>query len=169
MFEIEDRDGTLSNFRTSKSAWLRDQEDPLIRRVSQKASQIANLTLETVEELQVVNYGIGGHYEPHYDFARKDEKAAFDASAGNRIATALFYMSDVEAGGATVFTQLGIKLWPKKGSLALWYNLEKNGEGDYTTRHAGCPVLTGSKWVSNKWFHERGQEFARPCSLTPEE
>jgi hypothetical protein len=35
------------------------------------------------------------------------------------------------------------------------------------TRHAGCPVLTGNKWVSNKWIHERGQEFRRPCALKP--
>lgn len=26
--------------------------------------------MSTAEELQVVNYGIGGHYEPHFDFAR---------------------------------------------------------------------------------------------------
>ncbi len=26
--------------------------------------------MDTAEELQVVNYGIGGHYEPHFDFAR---------------------------------------------------------------------------------------------------
>jgi len=156
-------------YRVSKSAWLRDEEDPLIRRASQKARIVANLTLDTAEELQVVNYGIGGHYEPHYDFARKREVESFENWRGNRIATALFYMSDVEAGGATVFTQLGVKLWPTKGSLALWYNLERSGEGAYRTRHAGCPVLTGSKWVSNKWFHERGQEFIRPCSLNPEE
>lgn len=55
--------------------------------------------------------------------------------------------------------------------------------GDYNTRHAGktwarffsdstvlgwclaCPVLIGNKWVANKWIHERGQEFRRPCSL----
>lgn len=31
---------------------------------------MTGLNQETSEELQVVNYGIGGHYEPHYDFAR---------------------------------------------------------------------------------------------------
>ena len=28
----------------------------------------------------------------------------------------------------------------------MWHNLMKSGEGDYSTRHAGCPVLTGNKW-----------------------
>lgn len=76
-------------------------------------------------------------------------------------------MSDVEAGGATVFTQLGITVWPKKNSAAFWYNLHKSGDGDLLTRHAACPVLLGSKWVSNKWIHERGQEFRKKCGASP--
>ena len=35
------------------------------------------------------------------------------------------------------------------------------------TRHAACPVLAGTKWVSNLWIHERGQEFTRSCSTDP--
>lgn len=97
---------------------------------------------------------------------QKEEVNAFqDLNWGNRIATWLFYMSDVEAGGATVFPVLNVSLWPKKGSAAFWYNLIPNGDGNENTRHAACPVLTGSKWVSNKWIHEYGQEFRRPCAL----
>ena len=51
--------------------------------------------METSEELQVSNYGIGGHYEPHFDFARREEKNAFTSlGTGNRIATWLFYVSE---------------------------------------------------------------------------
>ena len=153
-------------YRISKSAWLKDHEHKLIERISQRSAKMSNLTLETVEELQVVNYGIGGHYEPHYDFARKREAGGFEEWRGNRIATVIYYMSDVEAGGFTVFPEIGVKLKPTKGSCAVWYNLLESGEGDYLTRHAACPVLVGNKWACNKWFHERGQEFVRPCGLT---
>ncbi len=42
-----------SHYRISKSAWLQDHEDALVDRISQRSGAIANLTLETVEELQV--------------------------------------------------------------------------------------------------------------------
>lgn len=158
---------TTANYRVSKSAWLEGEDDPVIERVNQRIQDITGLTVDTAELLQVANYGVGGQYEPHYDFSRKDEPDAFKRlGTGNRLATFLNYMSDVEAGGATVFPDFGAAIWPRKGTAVFWYNLFKSGEGDYRTRHAACPVLVGSKWVSNKWIHERGQEFRRPCGLT---
>ncbi|XP_017276829.1 prolyl 4-hydroxylase subunit alpha-2 isoform X2 [Kryptolebias marmoratus] len=156
---------TTANYRVSKSAWLEGEEDAIIERVNQRIEDITGLTVETAELLQVANYGVGGQYEPHFDFSRRP----FDSNLktdGNRLATFLNYMSDVAAGGATVFPDFGAAIWPRKGTAVFWYNLFRSGEGDYRTRHAACPVLVGSKWVSNKWIHERGQEFRRPCGLT---
>ncbi|XP_043077179.1 prolyl 4-hydroxylase subunit alpha-2-like isoform X6 [Puntigrus tetrazona] len=178
---------TVAHYRVSKSAWLEGEDDPVIERVNQRIEDVTGLSVDTAELLQVANYGVGGQYEPHYDFSRrpfdsnlkvygnrlatylnyKDEPDAFKSlGTGNRVATFLNYMSDVEAGGATVFPDFGAAIWPRKGTAVFWYNLFKSGEGDYRTRHAACPVLVGSKWVSNKWIHERGQEFRRPCGLT---
>uniref|UniRef100_A0A8P4GBL4 procollagen-proline 4-dioxygenase n=2 Tax=Dicentrarchus labrax TaxID=13489 RepID=A0A8P4GBL4_DICLA len=157
---------TTAHYRVSKSAWLGAFEHPVVDKINQRIEDITGLDVTTAEDLQVANYGVGGQYEPHFDFGRKDEPDAFEElGTGNRIATWLLYMSDVQAGGATVFTDVGAAVWPKKGTAVFWYNLYPSGEGDYRTRHAACPVLVGNKWVSNKWIHERGQEFRRRCSL----
>ncbi|XP_054655294.1 prolyl 4-hydroxylase subunit alpha-1-like isoform X2 [Dunckerocampus dactyliophorus] len=157
---------TTAQYRVSKSAWLTGYEDPVIETINQRIEDLTGLEMDTAEELQVANYGVGGQYEPHFDFGRKDEPDAFkELGTGNRIATWLFYMSDVSAGGATVFPDVGASVRPLKGTAVFWYNLFPSGEGDYSTRHAACPVLVGNKWVSNKWIHERGQEWRRPCGL----
>lgn len=59
-----------AQYRISKSAWLKEHEDKHIADVCQRVSDMTRLSVVTAEELQVVNYGIGGHYEPHFDFAR---------------------------------------------------------------------------------------------------
>ena len=41
-----------------------------------------------------------------------------------------------------------------QGTAAFWFNLLKSGESDARTRHAGCPVIVGSKW---------GEEFNLFC------
>uniref|UniRef100_A0A669BML3 Prolyl 4-hydroxylase subunit alpha-1 n=1 Tax=Oreochromis niloticus TaxID=8128 RepID=A0A669BML3_ORENI len=159
-----------ASYRISKSAWLTEYDDPMIEKINDRIEGVTGLEMDTAEELQVANYGVGGQYEPHFDFGRKDEPDAFkELGTGNRIATWLFYMSDVSAGGATVFPDVGAAVWPQKGTAVFWYNLFASGEGDYSTRHAACPVLVGNKWVSNKWIHERGQEWRRPCGLSESE
>ena len=40
----------------------------------------------------------------------------------------------------------------RKGDLAFWYNIDRNLNVDYLTFHGGCPVLVGSKWITNKWI-----------------
>uniref|UniRef100_A0A914EE63 procollagen-proline 4-dioxygenase n=1 Tax=Acrobeloides nanus TaxID=290746 RepID=A0A914EE63_9BILA len=144
--------------------WLKETEHEVIARINNRLDYMTNLDMDTAEALQVANYGIGGHYEPHYDFTQDDEPAFKN---GNRIATVLLYISQPELGAATVFTELKLTNWPKKNDALFWYNLLRSGEGDLRTLHAACPVLLGDKWVSNKWIHEKSQEFRRPCGLKP--
>lgn len=49
-------------------------------------------------------------------------------------------------GGATAFPYLNTRAQARKGTALFWHNLYKDGEGNYLTRHAACPVLLGNKW-----------------------
>ena len=50
---------------------------------------------DATEPIQVVNYGTGGHYEPHVDYFGP----MVDAYQGDRVATMLYYLSDDIVGG----------------------------------------------------------------------
>jgi len=63
----------IANYRISKSSWLEESEHDHLAHVGRRTELMTGLTIKTAESLQVVNYGIGGHYEPHFDFARVSE------------------------------------------------------------------------------------------------
>jgi prolyl 4-hydroxylase len=58
---------------------------------------MTGLTTKTAELLQVQNYGIGGHYNPHWDhqIKRFTFYGVKRVDTGNRIATVLFYVSSI--------------------------------------------------------------------------
>ncbi|RLW03279.1 hypothetical protein DV515_00006676 [Chloebia gouldiae] len=79
------------------------------------------------------------------------------------------WLSAVEAGGSTTFIYANFSVPLVKNAALFWWNLRRNGNGDGDILHAGCPILVEDKWVANKWIHEHGQEFQRPCSADPED
>ena len=89
----------LGLVRIAKTAWLREEEHEHVGHVYTRTNQLTGLNMETSEELQVSNYGIGGHYEPHFDFS--PEKNAFS------------YMGAGKSVDITIVTR----------SLALTFNL----------------------------------------------
>ena len=59
---------SVSNIRTSKSAWLPDNTDKVTKRVNTRITDMTGFDMRGSEMLQIGNYGIGGHYYNHYDF-----------------------------------------------------------------------------------------------------
>ncbi|XP_036675660.3 prolyl 4-hydroxylase subunit alpha-1 [Drosophila suzukii] len=155
---------TTTEIRTSQNTWLWHAENPWLSNIIRRLEDFTGLSSESAEPLQLINYGIGGQYEPHYDFTHDDGYSVY-GWRGNRILTAIFYLNDVALGSGTAFPFLKLVVPPVKGSLLIWYNLHRSTYKDYRTRHAGCPVLKGSKWICIEQFHVGGQEFRRPCGL----
>lgn len=49
--------------------WLDEHLDVVVRQVNQRITMMTDLDQTHSEMLQIANYGLGGHYEPHYDMA----------------------------------------------------------------------------------------------------
>ncbi|KAK3088719.1 hypothetical protein FSP39_022991 [Pinctada imbricata] len=165
-------------FQIKPNSWANETTYRPLQKLTRRVSLITGLQtkykslMSNSEQFQIINYGVGGMYNPHVDnlgysllgFGNPHETMEVQHT-GDRTATWMFYLSDVRAGGATVFPQLKARVPVVKGAAAFWYNIKLNGDPDDRTRHAGCPVLLGSKWVSNKWIRESGQVLKRLCGL----
>lgn len=146
----------LDKARTSEGTHFVNAETPLVDKLEQRVAELTGIPRENQEPLQILHYGIGGEYEPHYDYFSEDSvgEAKLLKNGGQRIATLVMYLNDVEAGGATLFPQLGIETKPRKGCAVYFENVNERGEIDARTLHAGAPVGKGEKWIATKWIRE---------------
>ncbi|MYM96356.1 proline hydroxylase [Rugamonas sp. FT81W] len=142
--------------RTSEMAFIQRGEAEVAERIEQRLAELAHWPAECGEPFQLQKYGVTQEYRPHYDWLDPDSSGhrSHLARGGQRLATFILYLSDVEQGGGTVFPGLGLEVYPKKGS-ALWFlNTDVNHQPDKQTLHGGAPVVSGTKIIANKWLRQ---------------
>lgn len=148
----------LSGGRRSGTARMAGPlRDVVVWNLEQRLARYAGLPVENAETLTILHYGPGDEYRPHHDYfdpAVPGRDAALK-HGGQRIATLMTYLNDVEQGGETVFPEIGLQIKPEPGAGLLFFNVNKNGSLDPQTRHAGAPVQSGDKWIATRWIRER--------------
>lgn len=144
-----------AHFRSNDSAQLPAADSALVRRIEARIEQLTQWPTACCETLQLQRYARGQDYRPHYDFFDEGSAAheAAQAHGGQRLATLILYLKAPEAGGATYFANLGMRIAPRKGS-ALFFSYPDPGSNSGTL-HGGEAVLAGEKWIATQWFRER--------------
>lgn len=158
-----------SRVRTSSGMFLKRERDEIISNIEKRIADFTFIPVDHGEGLQVLHYEVGQKYEPHYDYFLDEFNTK---NGGQRIATVLMYLSDVEEGGETVFpaakgnysslpgwnewsdcAKKGLSVKPKMGDALLFWSMRPDASLDPSSLHGGCPVIKGNKWSSTKWMH----------------
>jgi prolyl 4-hydroxylase len=143
--------------RSSRGTHFERGENALVARIERRISELTGCPVENGEPLQVLHYEVGAEYKPHHDYfdAAQAGNDRVLAMGGQRIATVVMYLNDVEAGGATAFPSLGLEVLPRRGSAVYFAYTGVSGETDARTLHGGSPVAAGEKWIATKWLRQR--------------
>uniref|UniRef100_A0A383V9R5 Fe2OG dioxygenase domain-containing protein n=1 Tax=Tetradesmus obliquus TaxID=3088 RepID=A0A383V9R5_TETOB len=154
-------------------AWVQRGQDKMVARIEERIADWMGAPIENGEPMHVLRYQQGEQYKEHFDYFNEIDSANV-ANGGQRVATVLLYLSDVDAGGETVFplsvhrqaveeakqhsdcAKGGVAVKPRKGDAVLFFSVLPDVKTmDKLSLHAGCPVLQGEKWVATKWLRMR--------------
>ncbi len=142
--------------RTSSGTHFQRGENELVRRIEQRIAALIGAPVENGEPIQVLHYTPGAEYKPHFDFFdpsyEGNDKVL--AMGGQRVATLVMYLNDVDAGGSTVFPEVGLDVLPRRGNAVFFAYATDDGQLDRRTLHGGSPVARGEKWIATKWLRQ---------------
>lgn len=140
--------------RTSQGMFFERAENEICARIEARIAELVNWPVERGEGLQVLRYGPGAEYLPHYDHfdpAHASTPAILERG-GQRVATLVLYLNTPARGGATVFPDVGLEVAPIKGN-AVFFSYARPHPSSMSL-HGGAPLLEGEKWVATKWLRE---------------
>mmetsp|Transcript_8252 Transcript_8252/g.17457 ORF Transcript_8252/g.17457 Transcript_8252/m.17457 type:complete len:456 (-) Transcript_8252:242-1609(-) len=153
MNKLGEREKWVSQSRTSSNAWCIGQCESLPGVVSatSKIEEVTGIDRRNYESFQILQYEEGQFYRSHHD----SSPGSRDQPAGPRILTFFLYMSDVEEGGETHFTDLGLSIAPKKGRALVWPSVTDKDPSFWDNRmhHEAKEVIRGKKMAANHWIH----------------
>jgi len=149
VFDLDYSDG----YRTSYSGDV-DPHDPFIKKLNRRIDDLMGIDPIFGETIQGQRYQPGQQFKPHHDWFHPNTSYwEFEMGrGGQRSYTTMAFLNEVEEGGTTDFTELGMSIEPKPGVLLLWNNADLEGLPNHRTIHAGTPVVKGVKYIFTKWY-----------------
>ncbi|MDO5504829.1 MAG: 2OG-Fe(II) oxygenase [Pseudoxanthomonas suwonensis] len=140
--------------RSSEGVFFQRGEHPLCARIEARIARLLDWPVENGEGLQVLRYGPGAEYRPHYDYfdPRRPGTAATLQRGGQRVASLVIYLNTPHRGGATTFPDVHLEVGAVAGN-AVFFSYDR---AHPLTRslHGGAPVTEGEKWVATKWLRQ---------------
>lgn len=144
----------VNDARTSQGMFFARGEQPLCGRIEARIAALLDWPAENGEGLQILRYGPGAQYKPHYDYFDPGQPGtpAILKRGGQRVASLVCYLNTPAQGGATVFPDVQLEVAPVKGN-AVFFSYDRPHPVTRTL-HGGAPVVEGEKWVATKWLRE---------------
>ena len=142
---------SYTRFRTSKVMYMNEAVYPVAKSLSRNIDLAMKFNVQSKygsENYQVMNYGMGGSIISHLDSSGESPWLSDQEHkdfGGARLTTFMIYLNNIQAGGHTVFSTLGLYVPPRLGDALFWFNLDSAGDYDTRNLHLGCPVLHGNK------------------------
>lgn len=145
----------IDEVRTSNGMFFQRGESELLTRIEERIARLIHWPASHGEGIQVLQYGPGAQYRPHYDYfdPREPGTPTIVKRGGQRVATVVMYLHEPARGGGTSFPDVGFEAYPKRGN-AVFFSYVKPHHSTKTL-HGGSPVLEGEKWIATKWLRER--------------
>ena len=140
--------------RTSDGMFFARGETTVVQTLERRIACLVNWPVLNGEGLQVLHYGPGAEYKPHYDYFDPSEPGtpAILKRGGQRVATLVIYLTEPKRGGGTVFPDINLTVAPKRGN-AVFFSYDRPHPATRTL-HGGTPVIEGEKWIATKWLRE---------------
>jgi len=140
--------------RTSDGMFFDRGEFPVCARLEARIATLLRWPVENGEGLQVLRYGAGAEYKPHYDYFDPAQPGTplLLSRGGQRVASLVCYLNTPEQGGGTVFPDVGLEVAAVRGN-AVFFSYDRPHPATRSL-HGGAPVEAGEKWVATKWLRE---------------
>lgn len=172
---------TQTQTRNNEQHWLTQQEEksvPALRHLLKRMHRASRVPDEHAEALQIGRYNVSTKYEGHLDtdppnrVARPMTLIVYLADVGSggdtlfpvgRDDCTAVWHEDKESnqrtyGAATCCATPEkdapetVRVSPKLGRAVLFFSHRPDGSVDQQSKHIGCPVVAGEKWIAQRWF-----------------
>jgi len=120
------------------------REDLVVHKINRRLAGITGTQVGWGEPLHILRYAPGEQYRPHVD--------SLPGVTNQRRWTVLCSLNHGYRGGETRFDLVGLTFAGREGDALIFRNVDEEGRPDPRTRHAGLPVIHGTKWLATRWI-----------------